>query len=627
MFMNYANITTVPKKGSKIRLENERGIFRVAVVRYILMRLIYNEKYQIIDENMSDCQMGGRKNKGCRNNIFIINGIIHDVMSSVKKNPVLLQVYDYRQMFDAINLEEALCDVYDAGLKDDNLALIYRANKEINMAVNTPAGLSERQKIQNVVLQGDTFGSILASVQVDSIGKEVEQSGYGYRYMDILPVSLLGLVDDIIGVTDAGYRAQQMNALLNVKTANKRLQFGIDKCKSMLVCKKPENVLNSHLLVDNWKVKHKDNEITGESDLIETFEGLVTIDKTANQKYLGFTISCKGDNMVNISAMKNKSIWINRKIFSRLSSLNLQKYYFECAMIFLNVMLRSSILYACETYYNLKETELRQIERMEESFLRQLFKTTKGCPISQLYLEAGHSPARFEIFKMRILFLKYILNENPDSLIHRFYKLQLENPKRGDWASACLENMKYLEIDMSPKDIQTMSENRLKSILKKSINKKALEYLTDKQGSKGGEIKYSCLKMADYLMPNEEGLSISDQRDIFSVRNRMTPIPANFSSKKTEHICVCGETEDMKHIYVCQYWNTTDENVDYDLIFTDNMKQLKKVYNRFVQSYKNRENYITEKEENGKTKDIITHVIPNRDPLFSVIGHSNGNKT
>ena len=79
-------------------------------------------------------------------------------------------------MFDAINLEEALGDIYDVGVTDDNLALIYRANKEINMAVNTPAGLSERQKIENFVLQGDTFGSILASVQVDSIGKEVEQS-------------------------------------------------------------------------------------------------------------------------------------------------------------------------------------------------------------------------------------------------------------------------------------------------------------------------------------------------------------------------------------------------------------------------------------------------------------------
>ena len=66
---------------------------------------------------------------------------------------------------------------------------------------------------------------------------------------------------------------------------------------------------------------------------------------------------------------------------------------------------------------------------------------------------------------------------NPDSLIHRFYKLQLENPKRGDWASAFLENMKYLEIDMSLQEIKTVSENRLKNILKKSINETALEYL------------------------------------------------------------------------------------------------------------------------------------------------------
>ena len=75
-FMNYANIITVPKKGSRLRLENERGIFRVSVVRYILMRLIYNQKYPIIDRNMSDCHMGGSKRKGCRNKIVIVNGKI-----------------------------------------------------------------------------------------------------------------------------------------------------------------------------------------------------------------------------------------------------------------------------------------------------------------------------------------------------------------------------------------------------------------------------------------------------------------------------------------------------------------------------------------------------------------------
>ena len=83
-FMKIANITTIPKKGSRVDLENERGIFRVPILRSILMRLIYNQKYELIDNNMSDCQMGSRKRKGCRNNILII-----------KKNyPVILQIYD-----------------------------------------------------------------------------------------------------------------------------------------------------------------------------------------------------------------------------------------------------------------------------------------------------------------------------------------------------------------------------------------------------------------------------------------------------------------------------------------------------------------------------------------------------
>jgi hypothetical protein len=49
-----------------------------------------------------------------------------------------------------------------------------------------------------IVLQGDTFGSLLASVQVDSIGKHAEKTGLRYLYKGILPVTMLGLVDDII---------------------------------------------------------------------------------------------------------------------------------------------------------------------------------------------------------------------------------------------------------------------------------------------------------------------------------------------------------------------------------------------------------------------------------------------
>ena len=90
----------------------------------------------------------------------------------------------------------------------------------------------------------------------------------------------------------------------------------------------------------------------------------------SEQKYLGFVLSNKGDNMVNINHMKTKSKGIIWRIFNKLNSLNLGCYYFECALFFMKCMLRSSILFACDSYYELKETETRQLERIEEGFCK-----------------------------------------------------------------------------------------------------------------------------------------------------------------------------------------------------------------------------------------------------------------
>ena len=207
--------------------------------------------------------MGGRKAKNCKNNIFIINGIIHDVLKTKRNKPVLLQIYDYAQMFDSMNLQKAICDIYDAGLSDENLILVQKANQEVQMAVNTPSGLTDRQTIKDSVLQGDTLGSLLASVQVDTIGQECEKSELGYRYKEEVPVTMMGMVDDIIGVSEAGYKAQQLNAIINTKTAEKGLQFGVQKCKSMLIGKTSENIYKNILSVDKWDNSRKEDLETG----------------------------------------------------------------------------------------------------------------------------------------------------------------------------------------------------------------------------------------------------------------------------------------------------------------------------------------------------------------------------
>ena len=74
-------------------------------------------------------------------------------------------------------------------------------------------------------------------------------------------------------------------------------------------------------------------------------------------------------------------------------------------------------MYASETYYNLTENQLRSIERIEEGFLRKILKTTKGCPIVQLYLETVQWPARFAIQNSRLLLLKTILEEVEQSMV------------------------------------------------------------------------------------------------------------------------------------------------------------------------------------------------------------------
>jgi hypothetical protein len=165
-------------KWKVINLQQE-NTFRMDLL-WIYLLFIYNTKYPQIDKNMSDCQMGARKKKGCKNNIFIINGIIHEALKSKNQKPVQLQIYDYAQMFDSVDLQEALSDLCDSGVTDDTLSLLYQANAEVYMSVKTPEGLTDRQTIRNIVLQGDTWGSLLASVQVDRIGQESMEAGHFY---------------------------------------------------------------------------------------------------------------------------------------------------------------------------------------------------------------------------------------------------------------------------------------------------------------------------------------------------------------------------------------------------------------------------------------------------------------
>ena len=82
-------------------------------------------------------------------------------------------------------------------------------------------------------------------------------------------------------------------------------------------------------------------------------------------------LSEDGTNMRNIQMKQNRSIGIKKQIEFMIKGLG--KFTLEGGMVFLNSLLRSSILFASEAMYDIKEKEFRAIERIEEDLLRIFF--------------------------------------------------------------------------------------------------------------------------------------------------------------------------------------------------------------------------------------------------------------
>ena len=202
-FMRLANICSIYKgRGERMLLESDRGIFIVNCFRNILMKMVYQDKYEIVDKSMSDSNVGARKKKSIRNHIFVINAVINEAIRNKSRNIDIL-IKDYRQCFDSMWLKECINDLYESGVTDNNLNMIFEANRLNKVAVNTPAGITAREEIEEIVLQGEVFGPLQCSVQVDTFGKEcLEEGKFLYKYKGCVDIPPLAMVDDLLTVSE-----------------------------------------------------------------------------------------------------------------------------------------------------------------------------------------------------------------------------------------------------------------------------------------------------------------------------------------------------------------------------------------------------------------------------------------
>ena len=150
-------------------------------------------------------------------------------------------------------------------------------------------------------------------------------------------------MDNNLTVSETGHKTEQINIFINENSAEENLQFNPIKCKYLIIGRKKENVVKHTLEVDSWNV-----EYDKEDNLVET-EGK----KTAMIQVSEMNYPESASNVPNILDKQKKANGTRRNITNMIRDL--QTYTIQNGIIYLNSLLRSSVLYAGETYYNLRE--------------------------------------------------------------------------------------------------------------------------------------------------------------------------------------------------------------------------------------------------------------------------------
>ena len=110
------------------------------------------------------------------------------------------------------------------------------------------------------------------------------------------------------------------------------------------------------------------------------------------------------------------------------------------------------------------------------------------------------------------------------------------------------------------------------------------------------------------------------------MRNKMVKIPSNYSHRNVINYCICGEKEDMEHLYTCNLFNQTKSEIitQYKSIYTDNVSEQVKVLRRFENQFLEREKLLNDQTRNPHKK--FPPCDPLKDPLFSACNeYCNGN--
>ena len=523
--LKLSNVSTIYKgKGSKKKVVNLRGIFKLPIIRNILDKLIHIQDCDVINSNMGQFQVGNQKKRGIRDHTFIAHAIVNEARA--KGLQLDIQFTDIKQCFDSIWLEEAINDLYLSGVCSRNLNLLFEGNKSTEMCVETRFGQSERVTLNRIVMQGSVSGGTICSNQISKLCNQSYNEGSVYMYGGVIPIPALAMVDDIFNVA----LCNSVDGIKkNVKTdefvKSKKLesQVGDGKCQWIHI---GQNQCDSVYMANNQELTQCENYKYLGDHVADGWEPLY---KKRQEKSLGYSITCQA-MCVEIS--------LGIKLFSTAKLLH--------QSIFLN-----GTLLNMETWPHFTEKRVHEFERIEQGFFRRVLNAHSKTPVECLYLELGVVPFRFHLSARRISYYQTVMKRGNDELTKKVMLMQKKSNYPGDVYQLIKQDMTILGIRED--DIINLSKESLKELIKKRTSVVAFDYLY-KIAESHSKVQHQIYKDLNGMQYFEDNRFSTDQiKLLFKLRTRMFDVRNNFRNKYECASCpLCGlhgDTQD--HLLSC----------------------------------------------------------------------------
>ena len=262
--------------------------------------------------------------------------------------------------------------------------------------------------------------------------------------MNILP---LAMVDDLLGVSKCGLDSISLNTFINTQIEVKKLEFhtpGLDgktKCHVMHVGKESS-------ICPKSKVHGADMQ------------------KVTSDEYLGDIISADGTNTLNVAKRVSKGLGIITEIKSMLEKVTLGHHYFKTALLLRESKFLNGTLTNTEVWYGLKESEIKELEALDNMLLRYVLETPFSTPVEALYLELGILSINTTIKARRINYLHCLVTSIESEMLGKFFKAQWDYPTHNDWTNQVKTDLADFGISNDLSFIRSKSIGGFKKLVK-----------------------------------------------------------------------------------------------------------------------------------------------------------------